>query len=112
MTIRDNKEYIRVLVDSYYTTITGWGVLLNYLRNPVSISFVAKDAAGRTVVDQSTPIMLQSVTSRPLDCNLRLYRLTCLTFLLAGNEGLKEKVDTTNMGYIGTAIRMHSFIPS
>ena len=28
--IRDNKDYIRVLLDSYYTTITGWGVLLNY----------------------------------------------------------------------------------
>ena len=28
VTIRDNKEYIRVLLYSYYTTITGWGVLL------------------------------------------------------------------------------------
>ena len=26
--IRDNKDYIRVLLYSYYTTITGWGVLL------------------------------------------------------------------------------------
>ena len=26
--IRDNKDYIRVLVYSHYTTITGWGVLL------------------------------------------------------------------------------------
>ena len=24
MTLRDNKDYIRVLVYSYYTTITGW----------------------------------------------------------------------------------------
>ena len=24
----DNKDYIRVLLNSYYTTITGWGVLL------------------------------------------------------------------------------------
>ena len=30
VTIKDNKEYIRVLLDSYYTTITGWGVLLTY----------------------------------------------------------------------------------
>ena len=26
--IRDNRDYIRVLSYSYYTTITGWGVLL------------------------------------------------------------------------------------
>ena len=26
--IRDNKGYVRVLLYSYYTTITGWGVLL------------------------------------------------------------------------------------
>ena len=30
VTIRDNRDYIRVLFYSYYTTITGWGVLLNY----------------------------------------------------------------------------------
>ena len=29
VTIRDNRDYIRVLLYSYYTTITGWGVLLN-----------------------------------------------------------------------------------
>ena len=29
--IRDNKDYISVLLYSYYTTITGWGVLLTYL---------------------------------------------------------------------------------
>ena len=27
----DNKDYIRVLLYSYYTTITGWGVLLKYI---------------------------------------------------------------------------------
>ena len=26
--IRDNKDYMRVLLYSFYTTITGWGVLL------------------------------------------------------------------------------------
>ena len=26
--IRDNKDYTKVLLYSYYTTITGWGVLL------------------------------------------------------------------------------------
>ena len=31
-TIKDSKEYIRVLLYSYYTTITGWGVLLRYFR--------------------------------------------------------------------------------
>ena len=30
MTIEDNRDYVRVLLHSYYTTITGWGVLLNY----------------------------------------------------------------------------------
>ena len=29
--IRDNRDYIRVLLYSYYTTITGWGVLLIYI---------------------------------------------------------------------------------
>ena len=29
MTARDNRDYIRVLSYSYYTTITGWGVLLS-----------------------------------------------------------------------------------
>ena len=28
VTIRDDKDYIRVLLHSYYTTMTGWGVLL------------------------------------------------------------------------------------
>ena len=30
VTIRDNEDYSRVLFYSYYTTITGWGVLLMY----------------------------------------------------------------------------------
>ena len=25
VTIRDNRDYIKILLDSYYTTITGWG---------------------------------------------------------------------------------------
>ena len=25
VSMRDNKDYIRILVYSYYTTITGWG---------------------------------------------------------------------------------------
>ena len=32
MTIGDNRDYISVLLYSYYTTITGWGVLLIYTR--------------------------------------------------------------------------------
>ena len=28
VTVRDNRDYIRVLLYFYYTTITGWGVLL------------------------------------------------------------------------------------
>ena len=35
VTIRDNRDYIRVLLYSSYTTITGWGVLLrDIIRNP------------------------------------------------------------------------------
>ena len=32
VTIRDHSNYIRVLLYSYYTTITGWGVLLRHPR--------------------------------------------------------------------------------
>ena len=35
MSIRDNRDCIRVLVYSYYTTITGWGVLLSYHNDRV-----------------------------------------------------------------------------
>ena len=31
---------------------------------------------------------------------------------LAGNEGMEKKMETTILGYIGTTLRMHSFIPS
>ena len=31
---------------------------------------------------------------------------------LAGNEGMEKKVETFITGYIGTTIRIHSFIPS
>ena len=30
VTIGDNRDYIRLLLYSYYTTITGWGFLLIY----------------------------------------------------------------------------------
>ena len=30
VTIGDNRDSIRVLLYSYYTTITGWGVLLRF----------------------------------------------------------------------------------
>ena len=28
VTIRDDGDYVRILLDSYYTTTTGWGLLL------------------------------------------------------------------------------------
>ena len=34
LTIRDNKDYIRVLSFSYHTTITGWGVPLTLNPKP------------------------------------------------------------------------------
>ena len=36
MTIRDNRDYIRDLLYSYYITIPGWGVLLRYREFSVS----------------------------------------------------------------------------
>ena len=33
VTIRDNKDYMKVLLYSSYTTITGWEVLLMYKDN-------------------------------------------------------------------------------
>ena len=38
MTIRDNTDYIRVLLYSYYITITGWGVLLRDSKDTVQES--------------------------------------------------------------------------
>ena len=37
VTIRDTGDYIRVLLYSYHTTITGWGVLLKYAQPPQSL---------------------------------------------------------------------------
>ena len=34
VTIMDNKDYIRVLLYSHYTTISGWGVLLTLSSKP------------------------------------------------------------------------------
>ena len=36
VTIRGNRDYIRVLLYSHYTTITGWGVLLMKTFHPTS----------------------------------------------------------------------------
>ena len=32
--------------------------------------------------------------------------------LLAGNEGMEKKIETTIMGYLGITTKIHSFIPS
>ena len=39
VTIADNRDYIRVLSYSYYTTITGWGVLLSYRFHGLGFRF-------------------------------------------------------------------------
>ena len=31
---------------------------------------------------------------------------------LAGNEGMKKKMETTMMGYLETTVRIHSFLPT
>ena len=41
VTIMNNKDYIRVLLYSYYTTTTGWGVLPRY-----SVFFVFVSSLG------------------------------------------------------------------
>ena len=42
VTIRDNRDHIRVLLYSYYTTITGWGVLLSYpFRSGMSLHSIS-----------------------------------------------------------------------
>ena len=51
MTIRDNKDYIRVLVSCYYTTITGWGFLLKLTHfTPPSLRCAAEQAAAAAAV--------------------------------------------------------------
>ena len=40
MAIRDNNRYIRVLLYSYYTTITRWEVFLNYTLRPEPLTGV------------------------------------------------------------------------
>ena len=45
MTTRDNRDYMRVLLYSYYTTITGWGVLLKYTYQvPLTLQVGIPDA--------------------------------------------------------------------
>ena len=53
MTIVDNKDSIRVLVYSYYTTITGWGVLLNNIVLKFFVTIVITmiiSIIGRTII--------------------------------------------------------------
>ena len=53
VTIRDNRDYSRVLLYSYYTTITGWGALLtktyhaSYLSSFGQMRLIAVDDAMR-----------------------------------------------------------------
>ena len=39
-------------------------------------------------------------------------RLPYTGLWLTGNEGMEKNMETAIMGYIGTTIRIHSFIPS
>ena len=50
MTIRDNRDYIRVLSYSYYTTITGWGVLLRSTLSP-DLGCAGEEAGGHDAGD-------------------------------------------------------------
>ena len=45
VTIMDNRDYIRVLLYSDYTTITGWGVLLRYSLKECGTSFAVLNIA-------------------------------------------------------------------
>ena len=37
---------------------------------------------------------------------------TTIGFRVWGLEGMEKKLETTRMGYMGTTVRIHSFIPS
>ena len=45
VTTRDKEDYIRVLYYSYYTTITGWGVLQRYGVNRQVIEAVVRTSS-------------------------------------------------------------------
>ena len=60
VTIIDNKDYIRVLLYPYYTTITGWGVLLIYIyiyTEMLISSAPAASIAGRPVTKHGEHIL-------------------------------------------------------
>ena len=54
MTTRDNRDYIRVLLYSYYTTITGWGVLL---RNPKQTGNLHYGIFGTGILNNREPTL-------------------------------------------------------
>ena len=65
--IRDNEDYTKVLLYSYYTTITGRGVLLRQAQQLYLFSGKAQDlglAVNVVLMDQS---VLAKVLSRYLD---------------------------------------------
>ena len=53
------------------------------------------------VLDLITARWMQEILHRPLS-----------GLWLAGNEGMEKNMEIAVMGYIGTTIRIHSFIPS
>ena len=50
MTIRDNRDYIRALSYSYFTTRTGWGVLLVWVLSGSIEAFIQASTLARGVV--------------------------------------------------------------
>ena len=72
VTIGDNRDYIRVLVYSYYTTITGWGVLLTDITLP---SVASGKTPGRTVRKE---VSMRKLTTKQFRAAMLPHRLTVL----------------------------------
>ena len=64
VTTRDNRDYIRVLSYSYYTTITGRGVLLTYSLLVVAVAVVGLSTKHHAHIERSTPIMPPTLLSK------------------------------------------------
>ena len=111
MTIGDNRDYIRVLLYSYYTPITGWGVLL---RNSVSSKSESRSKViglvlvpvipwmEEILLENNTPHLMSAVWSHPEagqdTCGLKLMlEIANVTTLASGaSSGCGSKSEFVN----------------
>ena len=88
MAIRDNKDYIRVLPYSYYTTITGWGVLLrNNAMHATAVPIV--HLAGSIIVTISAKSMKRGFLKIiPIEFPIRTVTISSESLLLMHSLGV------------------------